>query len=81
MQKTIYDKQYKILINWLKESRETQSLTMRALASKMDIPHSIIWNIENCERRLDIIEYINYCKQLNLNPVEGINMIITEQTE
>ena len=79
MQKTIHDEQYKILIKWLKESREKQSLTMRELANKMDIPHSIIWNIENCERRLDVMEYIDYCNQLRVNPVTGIEMITQKE--
>ena len=75
MQKTIYSKPYQELTKWLKKSRENQSLTIRKLAEKVNVHHSIIWNIEHAERRLDIVEYVNYCQQLDIDPIIGINII------
>lgn len=75
MQKTIYSKPYQELTKWLKESRENKSLTIRKLAKTMSVHHSIIWNIEHAQRRLDIVEYVDYCQQLEIDPVIGINII------
>jgi len=55
--------------------KREKSLTMRQLAKILEVQHSIIWNIENNERRLDIVEYVNYCEKLNIDPIVGINII------
>jgi transcriptional regulator with XRE-family HTH domain len=75
MQKTIYSQSYSKVTKWLKEARKEKSLTMRQLAKILEVQHSIIWNIENNERRLDIVEYVNYCEKLNIDPTIGINII------
>jgi len=74
MQKTIYSQSYPRVTKWLKR-RGKKSLTMRQLAKILEVQHSIIWNIENNERRLDIVEYVNYCEKLNIDPIVGINII------
>lgn len=76
MKKTIYSTDYQNLTTWLKEQRLSQSLSMRDLASRMEVPHSFIGKIEQCERRLDIIEYLDYCKALEVNPKDGIDLLI-----
>jgi transcriptional regulator with XRE-family HTH domain len=75
MQKTIYSQSYSKVTKWLKEARKEKSLTMRQLAKILEVQHSIIWNIENNERRLDIVEYVNYCEKLDIDPTIGINII------
>lgn len=48
---------------------------MRDLAEKMDVPHTFIAKIEARERRLDVIEYLNYCKYLEISPFEGLKEV------
>ena len=76
MIKSIHSTQYQILISWLKDAREAQGLTMRDLAKKLEVPHSFIGKVEQCERRIDVIEYIAYCRALNINPNDGINLLL-----
>jgi len=64
-----------MLISWLKDAREAQGLTMRDLAKKLEVPHSFIGKVEQCERRIDVIEYIKYCQALNINPNDGIQLL------
>ena len=73
--KTIHSANYKKLLRWLKSERKSKTLTMRELASKISVHHSIIWNIENAERRLDVVEYVNYCKALGVDAHIGISML------
>lgn len=54
------------LTKWLKQERELQQLSMRALAERMDKPHLYIPKVEQGERRLDVVEYVWYCRSLIL---------------
>lgn len=75
MKKTIYSQDSKILTDALRKSRKAKGLTIRQLAVKMDVHHSIIGKIETGERRLDVIEFIEYCKVLNIEPNNIISAI------
>lgn len=72
MNKTIYSLRAKKLREWLRQSRLKQGHTMRSIADKIDVPHSWVQKIENGERRLDVVEYIEYCRTLGVDPLEGI---------
>ena len=63
------------LTKWLKQERESQQLSMRALAERTDKPHSYVQKVEQGERRLDVVEYVWYCHSLKLDPQEGLRLI------
>ena len=75
MIKSIHSTQYQMLISWLKDAREAQGLTMRDLAKILEVPHSFVGKVEQCERRIDVIEYMAYCRALGLSPVDGISYL------
>ncbi|UZE97622.1 helix-turn-helix domain-containing protein [Alkalimarinus alittae] len=75
MFKSISSEKYLALIGWLKDARNEQNLSMRDLASLIDEPHQFIGKVESAERRLDVYEYYQYCKALNLNPAEGLDRL------
>jgi transcriptional regulator with XRE-family HTH domain len=79
MIKSIHSTQYQILISWLKDAREAQGLTMRDLAKKLEVPHSFVGKVEQCERRIDVVEYMAYCRALGLSPVDGIEFLLIAQ--
>lgn len=79
MIKTIHSTQYQLLINWLKEAREAQGLTMRDLGLKLNVPHSFIGKVEQCERRIDVIEFVSYCQALEISPIEGIQLLLSQK--
>ncbi len=76
MIKSIYSTDYQTLIDWLKEERLAQELSMRELAQKLDVSHSFVGKVEQRERRLDVVEYIAYCRALNISPTDGIKLIL-----
>lgn len=64
---------------WLRElflkRRQELGLTQRTLGEKMGVLYSFIGKIETGDRRLDIFEFIAYCKGLELEPVEVLREI------
>ena len=76
MEKAIYSSNGKAFCEWLKEQRVKASLTMRELGLLMNTHHSIIGKIELGERRLDVIEWIQYCKALNADPFVCLETLI-----
>jgi len=75
MKKTIYSLDSEKLLAWLKQQRLSKGLSMRQLAEKLDCPHSFVGKVEQGERRLDVVEYVHYCKALGINPTKGLNII------
>ncbi|MFS1424716.1 helix-turn-helix domain-containing protein [Shewanella sp. 10N.286.48.B5] len=75
MSKTLYAPEYRRLIEWLKSSRIEQGLTMRELAKRLEVPHSYVGKIEQCERKLDVLEFVKYCNKLGLAPNMGLLML------
>lgn len=61
--------------NWLKQQRLAQQLSIANLAKRLNKPHLFVQQIEDGTRQLDIVEYINYCKTLNIDPKEGLTWI------
>ena len=76
MEKTIYSEDYARLRQWLRDKREEKKLTMRELAERMNVIHSWVGKVELGERRLDLIEYVQYCKAIEVDPIEGLNLIL-----
>jgi hypothetical protein len=76
MKKAIYSSNGNILCTWLKEQRINSDLTMKELGLLLNVHHSIVGKIELGERRLDVIEWIQYCEALNSDPFECLETII-----
>lgn len=50
-------------------------MSMRDLAQKLGVTHSYIGKVEQQERRLDVVEFVEYCRALELDPKDGIKII------
>ncbi|MFT4928674.1 MAG: transcriptional regulator with XRE-family HTH domain [Phenylobacterium sp.] len=66
------------LASQLKEIRYEQSITMRSLADALGMPHSFVGKTEHQGRRLDIGEFIHYCKALAKDPAQVLKTIIDD---
>lgn len=75
MSKTLHTQEYQKLVKWLVKSRLERGFTVRQLAQRLDVAHSYVGKVEKCERRLDILEYTNYCKALGISPSKGIRTL------
>ena len=72
MEKTLESEKYIKLIGWLKDCRVERNLTQRQLAAKMNTAHSYIHKIETNQRRLDIYQYVQFCRALEIEPAAGL---------
>lgn len=61
MGKSITSKDYKVLLAYLRETREEAGLTQIDLADRLGMTQSQISKCERGERRLDVIELREWC--------------------
>lgn len=68
MRKSIYDQDYRRLIDALREARTSAGLTQQDVADRLRRPQSFVAKIEGCERRLDLVEFVHLCRALGVAP-------------
>ncbi|MFC0819459.1 helix-turn-helix domain-containing protein [Moraxella marmotae] len=73
--KTIYHPTYRVLIQHLIDLRKIKGFTQMTLAQKLDKPQSYVAKIEGCERKLDVLEFIEICQALDVQASEMIKII------
>ncbi len=69
MARTIHSDAYKKLVNNLVKARQEKGLTQQALAKKLKRPQSFVAKVEGCERRLDVVEYLEMAKAIGIDPL------------
>ena len=67
MGKSVYNDDYKKLIERLKQARLDAGLSQQVVASKLGKPQSYISKVESGERRVDIIEVKEFAKLYKQN--------------
>ena len=77
MEKTIYTDEYRGLLDWLRDQRKRGGLTLRTLGAKLGVHHSVIGRIEQGERRLDIVEFVQLCRAIGCDSEEGLDLLTT----
>ena len=68
--------QYQNLIAWLTEARVANGWGQRVLAAKLYVAYSFVHRVESLERRLDVYEYVTYCRVLGVNPSAGLRFFV-----
>lgn len=68
--KTIFNPKYKSMIKTLIEIRKQQGINQRQLAIKLKKAHSYVGRFETNQLRIDVVEFINICRALNLSDKE-----------
>ena len=75
LRQSIHSEANRALRELLTEQRYKLGLTQRDLAKKLNITHSLIGKIETGDRRLDVIEFLEYAHALEIDTMEIINII------
>lgn len=61
--------QYAIFLHLLKQKRLTSGLTQKEIAMRLGKPQSFISKYESGLRRIDVLEYMNICKAISIDPL------------
>lgn len=75
MIKSLTHPDYVALTIWLKNVRIKKGLTLRDVAKLIDEPFQTISKIEKAQRNLTVLEYVEYCHALEIEPARGLELI------
>ena len=78
MNRSRYTLCYETLRSWLKAKRNEKGLSIRDLAGRLDITHTVVGKVEHGDRKIDFIEFIEFCRAMDVDPHEGVDLIVSE---
>jgi hypothetical protein len=70
MTKSIYRDEYRILIDLLRNAREQARVSQGAVAQAFEWPQSTLSHLERGSRRIDVVEFVDYCRIVGADPRE-----------
>lgn len=68
MAKSLHTPEYEYFRSLLVASREKAGLTQSEVAARLGRPQSFVAKYEGGERRLDVVEFIEVCAGLEIDP-------------
>ena len=68
MEKTLVSRRHKALIALLIERREAAGMTQTQLADRPGEYQSFVARLESGQRRVDVVEFLDYAAALHLDP-------------
>lgn len=72
---SIYSNDYQMVIKALREARIACGITQQEVACAFGRPQSFIAKVESGERRLDVVEFVRYCRLVNIEPVSILDKL------
>ncbi len=74
----LHTEEYRHLIARLVRARTEAGLSQRDVAKRLKVIQSQVSKVELCERRLDMIEFVLYCRAVNLDPHLQLDALLEE---
>lgn len=68
MPRTLHTKPYADFLEVLTAARREKGLTQQQVANRLGKPQSYVAKIEGGERRLDVVEFIDICRAMDVDP-------------
>jgi transcriptional regulator with XRE-family HTH domain len=78
MDKTIFTREYRVVLRLLRQARQDAGLTQVDLAKKLAITQSLLSKIERGDRRIDVIELRAFCMAVGVGLLEFIRRLERE---
>jgi transcriptional regulator with XRE-family HTH domain len=76
LRKTLRTRGHRALISLLVSTREAAGFTQRDLAARLKRPHSFVGRIEAGERRVDVIEFIEIARVMDVDPGQLFSKLV-----
>lgn len=67
MEKSIYSRDYGVLIDKLRKAREDKGLTQTEVAERLGQTQSFVSKVERSERRIDVVELRAFCSAIGIS--------------
>lgn len=80
MPKSPYSKKYRRFIEALKAARATAHLTQTEAATLLKRPQSFVSKCEAGERRIDVVEFLDFCRIYNIKPEQILKAVEPNDT-
>jgi transcriptional regulator with XRE-family HTH domain len=78
VEKTIYTREYAVVLRLIKDAREQSGITQVKLAEKLRQSQSFVSKIERGDRRLDIIQLRTICKIVGMTLPDFVQRLEAE---
>ncbi|MDT0639860.1 helix-turn-helix transcriptional regulator [Citrobacter werkmanii] len=72
---SVYSNDYQMVIKALREARIASGITQQEVACAFGRPQSFIAKVESGERRLDVVEFVRFCRAVNVDPVRILDKL------
>ena len=69
-------KQYQHSLEILAEARDKTGINQRELSRQLKRPHTYISKVESGERRIDVIEFIEIARALEIDPTKLFSKVV-----
>ncbi len=81
MEKSIYSREYQVMLRLLREARIESGLTQVELAKRLKLTQSLLSKIERGDRRLDLAELRSFCRAIGIGLIEFVGRVEREMTK
>ena len=75
MPKAQHSSSYRFVPRVLRAMRERAELTQRQLGKKLKKPQSWVYNCETANRRVDVVEFMDWCIACRENPTKALQRL------
>ena len=73
--KAQHSARYAAIPGFLRRARETARLTQRQIGRKLKRPQSWVYNCESGNRRVDVVEFCDWCRACDIAPADAIRRL------
>ncbi len=76
MARSTHHRHYQVLLRLLRELREQAGVTQAAMGERLGNTQTFVSKLERGERRVDLVEFVEICEILNVDPVGSFALFV-----
>ena len=76
MPKSVQTNEYDQFRSLLREARKGAGLSQMELAKKLGEPQSVVSKVERGERRLDVVEFLDFVEAIGADPIQVLTLLL-----